>query len=164
MQIQVYLYANIVEVQIWDQTIFTPRNRVVYSRPIKIYQGIDNTLQVVALNQDQKPVDLTGYSLEAEIQDPLNEITAYSYAVAFTDQARGRGTFTVQQADVNSLDQRFYKLTLKAVETATGNERVVYVDANWTAPLDLQVLPAYYADTVPAPTLNEVVIDSGNLP
>ena len=164
MQIQVYLYANIVEVQIWDQTIFTPRNRVVYSRPIKIYQGIDNTLQVVALNQDQKPVDLTGYSLEAEIQDPLNEITAYSYAVAFTDQARGRGTFTVQQADVNSLDQRFYKLTLKAVETATGNERVVYVDANWTAPLDLQVLPAYYADTGPAPALNEVVIDSGTLP
>jgi len=136
----------------------------VYSRPIKIYQGIDNTLQVVALNQDQKPVNLTGYSLEAEIQDPLNEITAYSYAVSFTDQAKGRGTFTVQQADVNSLDQRFYTLTLKAVETATGNERVIYVDANWTAPLDLEVLPAYYADTSPAPNLNEVVIDSGNLP
>ena len=164
MQIQAYLYPNTVTVQLWDQTIFTPRNRVVYSRPIKIYQGIDNTLQVVALNQDQKPVDLTGYSLEAEIQDPLNEVTAYSYAVTFTNQAQGRGTFTVQQADVNSLDQRLYKLTLKAVETATGNERVVYVDANWTAPLDLQVLPAYYADTGPAPTLNEVVIDSGNLP
>ncbi len=73
-------------------------------------------------------------------------------------------SFTVQQADVNSLDQRFYKLTLKAVETASGNERVIYVDANWTAPLDLEVLPAYYADTSPAPTLNEVVIDSGNLP
>jgi len=26
------------------------------------------------------------------------------------------------------------------------------------------VLPAYYADTSPAPNLNEVVIDSGNLP
>ena len=164
MQILAYLYPNTVTVQLWDLSIFTPRNRVVYSRPIKIYQGIDNTLQVVTLNQDQKPVDLTGYSLEAEIQDPLNEITAYSYAVSFTDQAQGRGTFTVQQADVNSLDQRFYKLTLKAVETATGNGRVIYVDANWTAPIDLEVLPAYYADTSPAPNLNEVVIDSGNLP
>ena len=164
MQILAYLYPNTVTVQLWDLSIFTPRNRVVYNRTIKIYQGIDNTLQVVTLNQDQKPVDLTGYSLEAEIQDPLNEITAYSYAVTFTDQSKGRGTFTVAQADVNSLDQRRYKLTLKAVETATGNERVVYVDANWTAPVELEVLPAYYADTSPAPNLNEVVIDSGLLP
>jgi hypothetical protein len=136
----------------------------VYSRPIKIYQGIDNTLQVVVLNQDQKPVDLTGYSLEAEIQDPLNEVTAYSYAVTFTDQAKGRGTFNIPLADVNSLDQRLYKLTLKTVDQSSGAERVVYIDANWTAPLDLQVLPAYYSDTAPAPTLNEVVIDSGQLP
>ena len=164
MQILAYLYPNTVTVQIWDQSIFSPRNRVVYSRPIKIYQGIDNTLQVVVLNQDQKPVNLTGYSLEAEIQDSLNEITAYSYAVTFTDQAKGRGTFTVLQSDVNSLDQRLYKLTLKTIETATGSERVIYVDANWTAPIDLEVLPAYYADTSPAPNLNEVVIDSGQLP
>jgi hypothetical protein len=164
MQILAYLYPNTVTVQLWDQSIFTPRNRVVYSRPIKIYQGIANTLQVVVLNQDQKSVDLTGYSIEAEIQDPVNEITAYSYAVTFTDQAKGRGTFTVPLADVNSLDQRLYKLTLKTVDQLSGVERVVYIDANWTAPLDLEVLPAYYADTAPAPALNEVVIDSGLLP
>lgn len=164
MQILAYLYPNTVTVQIWDPSIFSPRNRVVYSRPIKIYQGIENTLQVMILNQDQKPVDLTGYSLEAEIQDPLNQVTAYNYAVAFTDQSKGRGTFTIQRADVNSLDQRLYKLTLKAVNANDLSEKVIYIDANWTAPLDLEVLPAYYSGAAPGPTLNETVIDSGTLP
>lgn len=144
MQILAYLYPNTVTVQIWDQSIFTPRNRVVYSRPVKIYQGIDNPMQIVVLNQDQKPVDLTGYSLQAEIQDPLTETTAYSYTITFTNQSKGQGTFTVPNADVTSLEQRFYWLTLKTVANVGNTARPVYVDDNWTAPLDLEVLPAYF--------------------
>jgi len=164
MQILAYLYPNTVTVQLWDLSIFTPRNRVVYSRPIKIYQGIDNPLQVVVLNQDQKPVDLTGYALQADIQDPLNEITAYSYAVAFTDQAKGRGTFTILNAEATSLEQRFYKLTLKTIADDDGAERPIYIDANWTAPVDLEVLPAYYNTTPEVFSVNESIIDSGQLP
>ncbi len=144
MQILAYLYPNTAEVQIWDPSIFSPRNRVVYSRPIKIYQGIDNPVQVVVLNQDQKPVDLTGYSLQAEIQDPLTETTAHSYTITFTNQSKGQGTFTVPTADVTALEQRFYWLTLKTVANVGNVARPVYVDDNWTAPLDLEVLPAYY--------------------
>ena len=164
MQILAYLYPNTVTVQIWDMSIFSPRNRVVYSRPIKIYQGIDNTLQVVVLNQDQKPVDLTGYALQADIQDPLNEITAYSYAVTYTDQAKGRGTFTIPNAEVTSLEQRFYWLTLKTIADADSAERPVYVDDNWTSPLDIEVLPAYYNTTPEITSVNETIIDSGQLP
>ncbi len=144
MQIQAYLYPNTVTVQIWDQSIFTPRNRVVYSRPIKIYQGIDNPIQLVVLNQDQKPVDLTGYTLRAEIQDPLNKVTTYSYTVTYTDQVKGHGTFTIPDAAVTSLDQRFYWLTLKTVSNVGNVARPVYMDDNWTAPIDLEVLPAYF--------------------
>jgi hypothetical protein len=71
--VKTYLYPNLVEVQVFDPTIFTTRNRQVYSRPIKIYQGIDNPIQVVVLNQDQKKVDLTGYAVQADIQDPTNK-------------------------------------------------------------------------------------------
>ncbi len=148
MQILAYLYPNTVTVQLWDLSIFTPRNRVVYSRPIKIYQGIDNPVQIVVLNQDQKPVDLTGYTLQAQIQDPLTSVTSYSYTVTFTDQANGRGTFTIPNAAVTSLDQRFYWLTLKTVSNVGNIARPVYIDDNWTAPLDLEVLPAYFS---PAP-------------
>ena len=58
--IDVYWYKNILEVQVIDPTIYAKRNRIVYSRPIKIYQGIDNPIHVVIKNQEQRPADLTG--------------------------------------------------------------------------------------------------------
>lgn len=164
MQIQAYLYSNLMEVQIWDTSIFTPRNRVVYSRPITVYQGIDNPLQIVIKNQDQKLVNMTGYTVQLAIEDPVNETTAYSLAVNFTDITRGLGTVTIDTATVNSLDQRIYKLTLKKVLTADSSESPLYIDDNFGVPLDLEVKPAYYSTTEPAPALNEVVIDSGLLP
>ena len=164
MQIQAYLYSNIVEVQIWDPAIFTPRNRVVYSRPITVYQGIDNPLQIVIRNQDQKLVNMTGYTVQLAIEDPVNEVTAYTFAVSFTDITKGLGTVTLDTATVNSLDQRIYKLTLKKILTADSSESPLYIDDNFSVPLDLEVKPAYYSTTEPAPALNEVVIDSGLLP
>ena len=164
MQIQAYLYSNIVEVQIWDPTVFSPRNRVVYSRPVTVYQGIDNPLQIVIRNQDQKLVNMTGSTVQLAIEDPVNEVTAYTFAVTFTDITKGLGTVTIDTATVNSLDQRIYKLTLKKVLTADSSESPLYIDDNFGVPLDLEVRPAYYSTTEPAPALNEVVIDSGLLP
>ena len=163
-QIQSYLYPNVVVVQILDPTIFSPRNRNVYSRPITVYQGIDNPLQIVVRNQDQKPVNLTGYSLQIDIQDPVNKLTACSLAVAFTDITKGQGTVTIDTATVNSLDQRIYKLTMSVVNENDASERPLYIDDNFGVPLDLDVREAYYSTTEPVPALNEVVIDSGNLP
>ena len=162
MQILAYLYPNIVEIQFWDPTIFSPRNRVVYSRPIKIYQGIDNPMQVVVLNQDQKPVDLTGYLVQMDIQDPLKQGSVESLPVTFTNILKGRGAFTIPRDVVNALDQRFYKMTLKLIEQATNIERPLYIDANWTAPIDLEVLPGWY-ESMPLTLDSDEVIDSGTI-
>ena len=159
MQIQCYLYANLVEVQIWDPTIFSPRNRVVYSRPIKAYQGIDNPMQVVIRNQDQKLIDLSGYVVMAAIQDPLNGVTVESFAVTFTDITKGLGNFTLDRSTINNLQQRFYKLTFKTIKQSDNTERPLYTDDNYSVPLDLEILPAYYADSASDDT--EVIFDGG---
>ena len=159
MQIQCYLYANIVEVQIWDPAIFSPRNRVVYSRPIKAYQGIDNPMQVVIRNQDQKLIDLSGYVVMAAIQDPLNGVTVESFAVIFTDITKGLGNFVLDRSTINNLQQRFYKLTFKTIKQSDNTERPLYTDDNYSVPLDLEILPAYYADSASDDT--EVIFDGG---
>jgi len=164
MQIQCYLYSNTVVVQIWDQSIFSPRNRVVYSRPIIVYQGIDNPLQIVIKNQDQKAVDLTGYTVQIDIQDPLNKLTAYTFAVTFTDITKGQGTVILDKDTVNSLDQRVYKLTMRTVNEDDASEKPLYIDDNFGVPLDLQVREAYYATTEGFNAYNEGIFDSGNLP
>ena len=143
-QIQSYLYPNILAVQIIDTAIFSPRNRVVYSRPIKVYQGIDNPIQVIVKNQDQKSVDLTGSTVTASIQDPVNQVTIKSYAVTWANIQLGQGTFTLDADTINSMEQRFYKLAFSTTVIATDVTRPVYIDDNYGVPLDLEVLPAYY--------------------
>lgn len=157
--VKAYLVPNTVEVQVFDTSIFTTRNRQVYSRPIKVYQGVDNPIQVIIRNQDQKKVNMTGYTVQAAIQDPTNQVTVETYAVTFANIATGQGTFTIDRATINTLEQRFYKLTFKTNLTADNTEQPVYIDDNYGVPLDLQVLPAYYADSASDDT--EVIFDGG---
>ena len=141
--VKAYLYPNTAEVQVFDPTIFTNRNRKMYSRPIKVYQGIDNPIQVIVRNQDQKSVDLTGYTVQAQIQDPTNQVTINTYAVTFANISTGLGSFTLDKETIDSLEQRFYKLTFRTINVATNANAPVYVDDNYGAPLDLEILPAY---------------------
>ena len=144
-----------------DPAVFTTRNRQVYSRPIKVYQGIDNPVQVIVKNQDQKNVNLTGYTVQASIQDPTNQVTIETYAVTFANVAVGQGTFTLDKGTINTLENRFYKLTFKTIKTSDNTEQPVYIDDNYGVPLDLEILPAYWAETVAQDT--EVIIDGGTL-
>ena len=149
--VKAYIYPNTAEVQVVDPSIFTVRNRQVYSRPIKVYQGVDNPIQVVVKNQDQKAVDLTGSSVTASIQDPTNQVTIHSYVVNWADITKGLGTFTLQANVVNSLEQRFYKLAFSTTVTSTDVTSPVYIDDNYGVPLDLEVLPAYYGTSYTPP-------------
>jgi hypothetical protein len=133
----------------------------VYSRPIKVYQGVDNPVQVIVKNQDQKRVNLTGYTMQASIQDPTNQVTVETYAVTFANIAIGQGTFTLDKGTINSLEQRFYKLTFKTIKTSDSTEQPIYIDDNYGVPLDLEILPAYWAET--ASENSEVIIDGGTL-
>ena len=129
-----------------------------------MYHNVRLYVLIEHKSPDQKLVNMTGSTVQLAIEDPVNKTTAYSLAVAFTDIAKGLGTVTIDTATVNSLEQRIYKLTLKRVLVSDSSESPLYVDDNFGVPLDLDVRPAYYSTTEPAPFLNEVVIDSGLLP
>lgn len=162
-QIQSYLYPNIVEVQFLDPSIFTTRNRVVYNRPIKIYQGIDNTLQVVVRNQDQKTINVTGYAVQLDIQDPLGQVSLESLAVNMTNAVKGLGKVVVPKDLVNALDQRIYKIVIKLVKLSDNTEQPLYTDSNYGASLDLEVLPGWY-ESMALPTFNnDEVVDAGTI-
>ena len=162
--IEAFWYKNILEIQVIDPAIFSTRNRIVYSRTIKIYQGIDNPIHIVTKNQDQKAVDLTGYDVQVDIQDPENEITVETFTVDFITQNKGLGVFVIPVAVVNALDQRHYELTVKLIDLASNDETPLYIDDNYSVRLPVQVLSAYY-DNTPVLPLNIVdgVVDAGEL-
>jgi len=137
----------------------------VYSRPIKVYQGIDNPIQVIIRNQDQKSVDLSAYTVEAMVQDPTNQVTVNAYAVSFAQGniQLGQGNFTLDNATISSLENRFYKLTFKLTKTSTNISSPLYIDDNYGVPLDLEVLPAYYSESAPPPESTTYTFDGGTI-
>ena len=157
-----------VEVLDYSDPTLKTRYRPVYARPIKVYQGIDNPLQIVVKNQDQKPANLVGYSVRVDIQDPDNQITAYSFtanaASSYTNLTIGTTTVNFSANVVNSLDQRFYKITTRLIKVSDSTEAPLYLDDNFGVPLDLEVLPAYYASSNTVINLGETIIDPGLLP
>jgi hypothetical protein len=162
--VKAYLYPNTAEVQVFDPTIFTTRNRQVYSRPIKVYQGVDNPIQVIVRNQDQKSVNLTGSSVTASIQDPTNQVTVKSYTVTWVDITKGLGNFIFDANTINSLEQRLYKLAFSTTVTNTDQTSPVYIDDNYGVPLDLEVLPAYYGTSyTPPPGSPTFSLDGGSI-
>lgn len=132
----------------------------MYTRPITVYQGIDNPVVVEFKNQDQKLVNLTGFTVQASIQDPIAEQTISTYAVTFANIANGRGNITLDATTISNLENRIYKLTFKTVAVAGGAERPLYSDDNYGVPIDLEVLPAYYSDT---PFTDDVIYDGGTI-
>jgi hypothetical protein len=161
--IETYWYKNILEIQVIDPAIFTVRNRIVYARTIKIYQGIDNPIHIVTKNQDQKPVDLTGYDVQIDIQDPENARTAEAFTVDFITQNRGLGVFTIPKEIVNTLDQRYYEFTVKLIDLSTNRETPLYIDDNYSLRLPVQVLAGYYSNMPVGSTLEDGIIDAGEL-
>jgi hypothetical protein len=140
--VQSYLYDNIVQVQILDSNIFTVKDRTVYNRSIKIYQGIDNPVLVQVKNQDQKPVDLSDKSIKVDIQDPNEGVWKLGYTLSWSDSSKGLGKFIIKKDQMKSLDQRYYKLVLRLVDD-DGEEQPLYSDDNYGLMLDIEVLPGY---------------------
>jgi hypothetical protein len=161
--IEVFHYKNFLHVQVIDPAIFTVRNRIVYSRTIKIYQGIDNPIHIVTKNQDQKPVDLTGYDVQIDIQDPEKAITAEAFTVNFITQNKGLGVFTIPKEIVNSLDQRHYEFTVKLIDLSTNKATPLYIDDNYSLRLPVQVLAGYYDNMPVGATLEDGIIDAGEI-
>jgi hypothetical protein len=139
-----YLYPMILKVRIPDQDIFAIRNKIVYAQPIKIYQGIDNPVQIYVLNQDNKSVDLTDNSMQVNIQDTVNKTVVATYQVEWINIAKGHGQILLDKTTINTLDQRFYKLSVKKTNVSTNKTTPAYIDDNFGVLLDLEILPGYY--------------------
>jgi hypothetical protein len=134
----------------------------VYTRTIKIYQGIDNPLQVLVKNQDQKAINTTGYLVQLDIQDIESRGSVESLAVTMIDATKGVGTVTIPRDVANALDQRRYKLTIKLINQTTNKEQPLYVDDNYGAMADLEVLEGWY-ESMPLTLDSTEVIDGGTI-
>jgi len=172
-QITNYLYDNVVLVQIDnDDPEIKQRNRVVYTRPINIYKGVDNILKIRIQNSDQKPVNVSAYTMTFNVVDDYvftNANVVLSSNITVVNASAGLGTVTITSLDMVQLDREMYTYNIK-INTGSANV-ASYVDDNYGAAGQLLVSTAAYPVAQPANLdlgqvgdgVNSATFDFGNI-
>lgn len=175
-KISTYLYPNRIQL-LADLAGFTTEYTNVYQRTIKIYNGIDNTIEFDIKNADQKRIDLATLSnIELNVMDASGQGLPNSpYAVTPMDQTtlKGLATVTIPLDDLLDLSDQYFTYSVTAAKN--GNDIMLYADSRfgalgkielignamptfrddriyntYTAEIDLKGIPTYHTSAIPA--------------
>ena len=133
-KISSYLYPNRVEL-LADLAGFTTEYTNVYQRTVKIYNGIDNTLEFDIKNADQKRIDLSAFSMiELNVMDMSgNALPNSPYTVTPLNQTTSKGLASViiPEEDLSELDHQY--LTYSVTGVKNGADVMLYADSKFGA-------------------------------
>jgi hypothetical protein len=143
-----YLYQQITQVLAIDTgagTTFTYRYNPVYAKVLTINKGIDNVLLFEFVNQNEKPVNITGSNFVFRVINTEGTAVLIEQPMVILNAATGRAKVTLQASQLLEIlaQPAYYSIT-----RASGNlVEPVFVDAQSgsRAPLAVvdSVLPQY---------------------
>jgi hypothetical protein len=174
-KISSYLYPNRIEL-LADLATFTVEYVNVYQRTIKIYKGINNTIEFDIKNADQKRIPLASYIVNNASTIKLNVMDASGnalpnspYTINPVTEKPGIAVVTIPSADLANLDSQFLKYSVTIGNTllyadsrfgAVGTIELVgdaipivkkdRVYDTFTAEIDLKGQPIYHSSAIPA--------------
>jgi hypothetical protein len=171
-----YLYPNRIQI-LADLAGFTVEYTNVYQRNVKIYRGIDNTIEFDIKNADQKRVDLTAFSsIIMNLMDASGNALPHSpYTVTPSGTLVGIGSTVIPAADLASLNSQYLQYSLLATNAASPHAHVpLYCDSkfgavgtieldgsampitkaprvysNFTGEVDIQGIPIWHSSAIP---------------
>ena len=134
-KISTYLYPNRIEL-LADLAGFTVEYTNVYQRNIKIYAGIDNTIEFDIKNPDQKRIDLSTLSMiELNVMDASGQALPNSpyTVIPMLPQTtyKGLASVTLPQDDLDQLDHQFLSFSVSAIKS--GKDVLLYGDTRFGA-------------------------------
>jgi hypothetical protein len=145
-----YLYDNLVVVQLnEDAGTLIARNNVVYARGVKLFKGVDNIIQLQFKNQEQKPIDLTGRTIEMNLMDTANLSAFVTKPGTITNATGGLATVGMTESDTRNLTSKKYTYSIKVTD-ADLTEHVIYADDSWNAGGTIALQDKVYPVFVPS--------------
>lgn len=138
-KISFYLLPNRIKVTT-DVAGFATENRQVYQRKIKLYKGIDNTLEFEVRNSEQRKDNVNGYDVVVKFFDHIrrNVFTVVGSPVAGKP---GIMAVTITQDLIANLDPQL--LTIAASLRSDTEERILYSDADFGLLATVELLNGY---------------------
>jgi hypothetical protein len=142
-KISSYLYPNRVQLLV-DLAGFTTEYTNVYQKNVRIYKGIDNTLEFDIKNADQKRLELITDSISipprvAVVTDIRltvldtagNELLGSPYTAEPSDTIKGIAIVTIPASDITDLANQYLQYNVRA--TKNGNDVLLYGDTRFGA-------------------------------
>jgi hypothetical protein len=151
------VYATSVFVYTQRQTVVllignSPRKYMpVYAKPLTLNKGVDNRIQFQFLNQEQKPVDITGKSITCRILNYTGTEVLLRKALDLDFALTGIASLKVNAADIEGIDAQraYYSLEIPVGEF----DYPVFVDANAGARGDMNIVNSVLPSFVPSQTV-----------
>jgi hypothetical protein len=151
-KISSYLYSNRIQTEV-NLASSTLEWRIVYQRKVKIYQGLDNVIELDVKNAEQKRQVITGFDMKFVIMDQLNQ-EVYTGDVDVNTGITGIAKITIPSAALEYLQPQFLKYTVYKVNS-DNTKTPLYGDTQFgvTGTIDLLAgampseLPAQIMDT-----------------
>jgi hypothetical protein len=154
-----YLYQQIIRVLLIDTSggYFTARYDPVYAKTLTVNKGVDNVLLFEFINQDQKPVNITGSTFRFRLLNQTGDVLLIEKDMTVLSASLGRVKVVLDTADtINILAQP----ASYSIERTQGNYiQAAFTDDNAGARADCNivdsVLPQFIASQpVTIPTIN----------
>jgi len=145
---QLYLYQQITQVVCLDDSdsaAFSYRYNPVYAKVLTINKGVDNVLLFEFINQNEKPVNITGSTFIFRVINTQGDTVLIEQPLVTLNAATGRAKVTLSASDLLEVlaQPAYYSLT----RTSGNLTEPVFVDAQsgGRAPLTIadSVLPQY---------------------
>jgi len=128
----------------------------VYAKPLTLHKGVDNQIQFQFLNQEQKPVDITGKEITCRIMNNAGNAVLLKKALTLQLPATGIAALILNAAEIEDIDAQkgYYSLEIPIGQF----DYPVYVDQNAGARGDMNIVNSVLPNFVPS---EEVTIPTG---
>ena len=138
-KIQFYLVPNKITVTT-DRVGFNTEYRQVYQRQLKLYKGIDNTIQLDVRNSEQRKQTVVGQTAVVKFFDADQKNLFTATAIAVPSQL-GQMTLTISSSTIADIDPQMLRMAAYLTDGTTNSP--IYVDGQFELFGNVQLMDGY---------------------
>ena len=145
-----YLYQQKTKVLLIDTggDYFTMRYDPVYAKKLTINKGVDNVILFEFINQDEKPVNITGSTFTFRLIDQEGQALMNETEMVILNAQYGRAKVTLPAGDLDAL--RAQPASYSITRYSGNLTEAVFVDAQAGARADVDINDSVYPEFFPS--------------
>ena len=145
-----YLYQQKTKVLLIDTggDYFTMRYDPVYAKKLTINKGVDNVILFEFINQDEKPVNITGSTFTFRLIDQQGQALMNETEMVILNAQYGRAKVTLPAGELDAM--RAQPASYSITRYSGNLTEAVFVDAQAGARADVDVMDSIYPEFFPS--------------